>query len=270
MGFLATVFLVPIGAVIASAIAQQSVTFAPSKLAPKLSKISPISNAKQKYGPSGLFEFLKSFVKLAVFTICLALFFHAEIAAIITTPFLEPRISISYLGELFLSFLAIVIAVSAAVGAVDFLFQYFEHRRKLRMTRKEMTDETKESEGDPFIKQERRQRGRDIAMAQTLQEVETADVVITNPTHYAVALRWSRLPGSAPVCVSKGIDEFARAIRERAAEHSVPVHADPPTARALHATTEIGAEIPQDQYRAVATAIRFAETMRQKMRTRGY
>ena len=114
------------------------------------------------------------------------------------------------------------------------------------------------------MKQQRRQKGMEIAASQMMAEVPKADVVIVNPTHYAVALAWSRDPGSAPVCVAKGVDHMARTIRELAHEHGVPVHSDPPAARALHVGTEIGAEIDPAQYRAVAAAIRFADTMRRK------
>lgn len=268
--FLAILFGVPACAVIVSAIAQRSVTFAPSKLVPKLNRISPLSIAKQKFGPSGLFEFFKSFLKLVIYAACLALFIKSQLSQIVVTTGLEAPITTIYLGKLFLGFLAIVIAVSAAIGAVDYVFQYFEHRRKLMMSRKEIQDETKESEGDPYMKHQRQQRGRERAMNHTLKEVETADVVITNPTHYAVALHWSRKKGEAPTCVAKGTDEFARAIRERAMEHSVPIHEDPPTARALHATVEVGQEIPPELYQAVATAVRFAESMRKRARSRAY
>jgi flagellar biosynthetic protein FlhB len=93
-------------------------------------------------------------------------------------------------------------------------------------------------------------------------------VIIVNPTHYAVALRWERKPGKAPICLAKGVDEIAARIREIALENNIPIHSDPPTARALHATTEIGDEIPVDSYRAVAAAVRFAEAMRMKAKGR--
>ena len=108
----------------------------------------------------------------------------------------------------------------------------------------------------------------EISQNQMMPEVPKADVVIVNPTHYAVALKWSRSPGEAPVCVAKGVDEIAHAIRKAASEAGVPIHSDPPTARALHATVEIGAEIPVEQYRAVAAAIRFAQAMRERARGR--
>ena len=134
------------------------------------------------------------------------------------------------------------------------------------MSRKEMTDEAKEQEGDPHVKQQRRQKGYEIAMNQMLADVPDADVVVVNPTHYAVALKWDRLQGGAPICVAKGVDDIAARIRETANENNVPIHRDPPTARALYATVDIGEQILPEHYRAVAASIRFAEKMRAKMR----
>lgn len=268
--FLLVLFGIPVAAVLLSAIAQQSVTFAPEKILPKLNRINPIDVAKQKFGPTGIFEFAKSALKLTVFSICLAIFIYYDLEKIASSAQLEVGISLDYLGDISLRFLSVVIVVSLVIGAGDFLFQLFDHRRKLRMSHKEIRDEVKQNEGDPHTKQQRQQRARDIALDQSLSDVETADVVITNPTHYAIALHWDRTPGSAPKCVAKGVDETARAIRERAMEHGVPIHEDPPTARALHATTNVGEEIPPDLYQAVATAVRFAEAIRQKVRKRGF
>ena len=106
-------------------------------------------------------------------------------------------------------------------------------------------------------------------MNQMLGEVPKADVVVVNPTHYAVALKWSREKGSAPICVAKGVDALAAQIREMAQDAGVPIHSDPPTARAIHATVEIGDEIHPEHYKAIAAAIRFAEAMRKRVRARG-
>jgi flagellar biosynthetic protein FlhB len=134
------------------------------------------------------------------------------------------------------------------------------------MSRKELMDETKDSEGDPVMKQQRRQRAYDIATNRMMADVPKADVVIVNPRHYAVALRWDRTAGGAPVCVAKGVDEVALRIRTVAMEAGVPIRQDPPTARALHASVEIGAEIRPEHYRPVAAAIRFAEAVRKRAR----
>jgi flagellar biosynthesis protein FlhB len=157
--------------------------------------------------------------------------------------------------------------VALVLGVADLLWQRLSFRRRHMMTRKEMTDEHKESEGDPQLKAQRRARAVAIAMNQMLADVPRADVVIVNPTHYAVALKWERGAGRAPVCVAKGVDDVARAIRERAQEAGVPLRSDPPTARALHATVEIGQEVGRAEWRAVAAAIRFAEKVRRKRET---
>ena len=259
-------FAVPAALVLLSFIAQRALVFAPEKLAPKLNRISPIETAKQKFGRAGLFEFLKSFVKLAIYSLVLGLYLWAQLPRMLTTMQLEPQQIGAELADLTLGLLFIVLLVSAVIGIVDALFQHAEHLRKNRMTRKEMTDEMKESEGDPYMKQQRRNRAIELATGQMLADVPEASVVVVNPTHYAVALKWDRGAPGAPVCVAKGVDEIAARIRERAMEHGVPIHSDPPTARALYADVKIGEEIRPEHYQAVAAAIRFAERIRRKAR----
>ncbi|MCG7521707.1 flagellar biosynthesis protein FlhB [Ruegeria sp. Ofav3-42] len=257
-------FALPAAAVLLSLIAQRALVFAPSKLQPKLSRISIPSNAKNKFGRSGLFEFAKSFSKLVIYCTCLGLFLRANLSEILSASAAPARSSVMLMMNLLFRFFFIVIAVALAIGVVDYVWQYAEHMRKNRMSRKEIQDETKDAEGDPHVKQQRRQRAQEIATNQMMTDVPQADVVIVNPTHFAVALKWSRTAGSAPVCVAKGVDEVAAAIRETAGQAGVPIHSDPPTARALHATVEIGQEISEEHYRPVAAAIRFAEAMRKR------
>ena len=257
-------FLVPALASILSVVAQRSFVAAPSKLKPKANRISLISNAKNKFGRSGLFEFSKSFGKLLIFSVVLGIFLLARTDEVIGTLYLDPISIAATMARMSLSFLFIVLAIALGIGVVDFMWQSAEHIRKHRMSRKELTDEGKQTEGDPHIKQQRRQRAYEIAMNQMLADVPSADVIIVNPTHYAVALKWSRDKGSAPVCVAMGVDEIAARIREIANESAVPIHRDPPTARAIHATVGIGQEVRPEHYRAVAAAIRFAEAMVQK------
>ena len=165
--------------------------------------------------------------------------------------------------------LTITCLIAVTIAGVDLVWQRFDHARRLRMSYQDLREEARQSEGDPHMKAQRRSRAEAIATNRMLLDVPKADVVIVNPTHYAVALKWSRAKGSAPVCVAKGEDEVALRIREVAATAGVPVHSDPPTARALHATVEIGREIAPEHYRAVAAAIRFADRMRQAARARG-
>ena len=262
-------FLLPIAAIFALLIAFRGLVFAPEKLKPKLSRISPISNAKQKFGLSGLFEFAKNTVKLVIYATVLWLFLAARLPRLMATMQQSPGQVVAEMMRLIVEFLAIVVVIMAVIGTIDFFWQRFDHLRRQRMSHQEMREEFKQAEGDPYMKQARRQRAQEIAKNKMLADVPRADVIIVNPTHFAVALKWDRKSPSAPVCVAKGVDQVALKIRELATEAGVPIHSDPPTARALHARVEIGQEIAPEHYAPVAAAIRFAEAMRQKARARG-
>lgn len=266
---LALVFLLPGAAVIAAVVAQRGLVVAPARLEPKLSRISLLAGAKRRFGREGLFDFGKSTLKLLLIAAVLGQFLVAGADRILAGMSLAPAQVVLLLGRVTIEFLALVLVVQLAVGAVDLLWQKAEHLRRNRMTRKEMTDEMKNSEGDPHLKAHRRQKAMDIAQNRMLADVAKADVVVVNPTHYAVALRWDRKRRGAPVCVAKGVDEIAARIRERAAEAGVPLHHDPPTARALFAAVGLGEEVQPEHYRPVAAAIRFADGLRARVRARG-
>ena len=256
--------LIPGLAVILSAVAQNAFVVSPDKIVPKLSRISLLENAKNKFGRNGLFEFAKSASKLLIFSFLVGTYLLLRREEILGSVLLPPAAVGRMLGELATEFVLIVLVIAVVIGAIDFFWQFFEHRRRNMMSRKELTDEAKTSEGDPHLKQERRQRGYAIATNRMLQDVPDANVVIVNPTHYAVALRWDKLLDPAPVCVAKGVDDVARRIREAASEAGVPIRSDPPTARAIYATVEIGQEIEPQHYKAVAAAIKFAEDIRKR------
>ncbi|MEL7091372.1 MAG: flagellar type III secretion system protein FlhB [Pseudomonadota bacterium] len=262
------VFGMPALAVLLAIVAQRAFVVAPSKLQPKMSRISLLQNAKQKFGRSGFFEFFKSFAKLSIFSVCLGLFLYFRLPEMIAVVRTEPNGVVLLLAELCVAFLFVVVIVSFVIGAIDAVFQHQEHIRKNRMSRKEIMDETKNTEGDPYLKQERQSRAQAIAARQMMTEVPNADVVIVNPTHYAIALKWERGAGTAPKCVAKGVDSLALQIRKVAMEAGVPIQHDPPTARALHAVMDLGDEVQPEHYRAVAAAIRFADDMRRKARSR--
>lgn len=266
---LAPLVILPAGGVIASLVAQRAVTVAPKKLMPKMSRISPIAQAKQKYGPNGIADFLRTAVKMACVGAILWLVIGAEVPRIATLPLLGAGAIGLTIGELTVRFLLALAGVSVAIAAADYLWQRHSHAKKLRMSHEELKREMKEAEGDPHMKQQRRERATAIAMNQMMAEVPKATVVVVNPVHFAVALKWDRTPGTAPVCVAKGQDAIALRIRALAEEAGVPVLPDPPLARALHAALDIGDEIPPDQYRAVAAAVHFADEMRAKARKRG-
>lgn len=266
MGAVLPVFALPGLIVLAAIAAQRGLVFAPQKLAPRLSRISPFSTARQKFGPEGLVEFGKSVLRMAAIAALMVWQLSRSTDDLVVSLQLGPPQIAALMIRLLAGFLLAVTLVTALLGAADLLWQHLRHRRRNRMSRQEVQDEAKDSEGDPHMRSQRRRRGQEIATNRMLMDVARADVVIVNPTHYAVALRWKRGDRHAPVCVAKGVDEVAARIRERAALAGVPLHSDPPTARALHATVKLGQPIRPEHYRAVAAAIRFAEKMRRRRR----
>ncbi|HRO10633.1 flagellar biosynthesis protein FlhB [Amaricoccus sp.] len=265
---LAPVFLLPIAAVLVSLFAQQAIVFSGEKIVPKLDRISPLAGAKRKFGAAGLVEFAKAATKLAAVATALFVYLSRDLDRMIGAATAEARVIGAMLAESLGVLLTVATIIAVAIGAVDFVWQRFEHARRLRMSYQDLREETKQSEGDPHMKAQRRSRAEAIATNRMLLDVPKADVVIVNPTHFAVALKWSRAKGTAPVCVAKGEGEVALRIREVAETAGIPLHSDPPTARALFATVEIGREIAPEHYRAVAAAIRFAERMRRAARAR--
>ncbi len=262
------IFLLPALGVLISLIGQRAIVVAPNRLTPQLSRLSLLANAKQKFGRSGWVEFFKSFVKMVLIGTILVWFLMWHISDLIALIGLTPGQIVIALGWLLIRFMALVLVISLVIGVIDYLWQSFEHLRKHRMSRQELVEENKQSEGDPHLKSARRAKAQAVAMNQMLQDIPQANVVIVNPTHYAVALKWTMGDRVPPICVAKGIDAVAKRIREVAMENGVPIRHDPPTARVLHASIEIGQPIDRAQYEAVAAAIRFADDMRKRARER--
>lgn len=255
---------IPALVILTGLIVQRGIVFVPSKLAIDVSRINPVKNAGQKFGKSALVTFAISTAKAVAVGAGGWFLFKSML------PYLSGRQGlngwVAGLEAVLTRVALLAFSVSVIFAIADLGWKHFDFRRRNRMSMKEMKDEMKDSEGDPHMKSARRQKSMEIVMSSMLADVEKADVVIVNPTHYAVALEWKRGSGRAPVCVAKGVDAVALRIRERAREHAVPIWSDPPSARALHATVGIGAEIDPDHFAAVAAAIRFAETIRAKAR----
>ncbi|MFD1883732.1 EscU/YscU/HrcU family type III secretion system export apparatus switch protein [Paracoccus pacificus] len=260
------VMAVPATLVLAGLVAQRSIVFSPQKLAPDFSRINPVKNAAQKFGKSGLVTFLMSLARVSLVAAGGWYLFASLLDRLAATVFTGGPQWVQGLGDMLWQVIMLGAGIAAGFAVLDLLWKHHEHRQRNRMTRKEMEDEHKDSEGDPHMKAARRQKAIDLALNSMLKDVETADVVMVNPTHYAVALKWNRGSGRAPICVAKGTDAVAARIRARAAEARVPLWPDPPATRALYATVDIGQEIPADHFAAVAAAIRFAQKMRDKAR----
>lgn len=236
---------------------QNGWVFTTEPIKPKLNKINPINGAKKYIQLKTYVEFLKNFLKLAVV---------AAVGVILVTPYfgrldLLPSLSTSdHLDEvllLILRILAGVLAILFAIMVFDIFFQRMQHKQQLRMTKQEVKEEFKNQEGDPQIKARLRQIRAERARTRMMQAVPEADVVITNPTHFACALSYKPDTMEAPILVAKGQDLVAKRIRDLAGEHDIPIVENPPLARALFAGCELEQQIPEENYKAVAEVISY-------------
>jgi flagellar biosynthetic protein FlhB len=174
---------------------------------------------------------------------------------------LDPAALLPFTARLALKIMGAVVAMLAVVAAADYLFQYRQWYERQKMTLREVKEEYKQSEGDPTIKGKLKQLRQQRMRKRMIAAVPKASVVITNPTHFAVALQYER-GMAAPVCVAKGVDALALKIREVAGEHRIPIVENPPLARALHATVEVDQMIPPEHYKAVAEVIGYVMRLR--------
>lgn len=257
-----TFVAVAITLVIVALIAQQAITFAPTKLKPDLNKLNPVKNAGKKFGPEALLDFLKSLIKVCLFATVGILVLRAALPDMLASMGAPPALLAVEMRSLLSRVLFGALILSAFAAAIDVPLKWSQHRKKLRMSRQEMVDEAKEIDGNPEQKRARQEQARAIAQNRQLEDVPSADVVIVNPEHYAVALKWARDAGEVPRCVAKGVDHLALRIRQKAEDAEVPVYRNVATARSLYATVEVGEEIRREHYEAVAAAIRFADKLR--------
>ena len=225
-------------------------------LKPDLSRLSPAAGLRRLVGTDAAIEAVKALARLAAMGGALWWALRDRLPALIAAPAQDPRHLPAAAATLTGRVLFAVLVVQAAVTVLDVLWMRLRHARGLRMSREELREEQKESEGDPKIKARIRQIRFQRARRRMLAAVPKATVVVTNPTHYAVALAYDRMRGAAPRIVAKGVDSMAARIRDTALAHGVPLVANPPLARALH-RLELDAEIPPEHYKAVAELIAY-------------
>ncbi len=252
----------PIAAVIAllgvaASLAQVGFVFSGKGIQPQFSKLNPLTGIKRLFSARGLWELVKSLVKMTVITLFavtdILRLWHTVVGA---GPVAMGPI-IAYAGSTFLGFVRTLAAIGFVFGLADYAFQRRRMGKDLMMTKHEVKEENRQQEGDPRAKGAIRRRQRSMSRLRMLAEVARADVVVTNPTHYAVALRYDRSTQSAPRVVAKGADDVAARIRAAAAEHGVPVVEDPPLARAVFGACDVEDEIPEALYMAVARLLAF-------------
>jgi flagellar biosynthetic protein FlhB len=242
---------------------QHRLVWSAESLSPKFSKISPAAGAKRLFSKQALMNFVKGLLKLMVVGVALFSLLWPQRDRLESLMTIDPMAMLLLTHDYSLQLLGTVVAIMAIIAAGDFLFQYHSWYERQKMSLREIKDEHKDTDGDPKIKAKIRQLRFNRARKRMMQAVPTATVVITNPTHYAVALRYER-GMEAPICVAKGMDAIALKIREVAGKHDVPIIENPPLARVLHATVEVDQEIPAEHYKAVAEVIGYVMRLTRK------
>jgi flagellar biosynthetic protein FlhB len=227
-------------------------SFSTKAMAFKIDKLNPVKGLGRIFSVKGLMELAKTLAKFLLVAVASAAILGAWVEEIMALGGEPVERALTHAGTICLWAFLLISAVLVLVALVDVPFQLWQHNKQLKMTFKEVKDEHKETEGSPEVKGRIRAVQREMAQRRMMQEVPTADVVITNPTHYAVALRYDQQGAGAPKVVAKGTDLIALQIRRIAEANGVPVVAAPPLSRALHALTELDQEIPAELYVAVA------------------
>jgi len=257
-GELALLLLAPVLILLAAALIANRLQHPPvlslDPIMPKLSAINPLSGLKNLFSMTALVDLMKSLVKFAVIGGAGLAVIWPERLRLETAGAMEPGDVALLARTLVLKLMIAVLSVLAVLAVLDFVWSWWKHRDGLKMSKQELKDEHKDSEGDPKIKAKIRSIRLERAQKRMMAQVPLASVVVTNPTHYAVALQYN--PGmTAPKLVAKGVDNMAKRIREVAEEHGVPIVENPPVARAIHANVELEQEIPPAMYKAVAEII---------------
>lgn len=233
------------------------ISFSAEAMAPKLSKMSPIAGFKRMFGVKALVELIKSLLKFFVVFIVAFLLLTSLFDQILGLSLEAIPINFEHATDMLLwMFLALALSIGI-IAAIDAPYQTWEHNRQLKMTKQEIKDEFKNSEGSPEIKGRIRRVQYEMSQRRMMQDVPDSDVVITNPTHYSIALKYDGSSGGAPQLVAKGIDEMAMHIRTIAKEHKVEIIQSPALARSLYYTAEVNEDIPEELFAAVAQVLAF-------------
>lgn len=246
-----------VAAAIAAPLVQHGLIFTTEKMKPSLNKISPLSGLKKMFSLRSVTELIKGLLKIAMVAAVTVAVIMPATKHLQHIPSMPLPVVLDLLFWLGLKIFAGVVIILTALAIFDYMYQTFEHRKKLRMSRQEVKDEQKQSEGDPHVKARLRAIRMERSRQRMMAAVPTADVVITNPTHFAVALAYDQDMMAAPKVVAKGVDAVAFRIRETAEEHEIPVFENPPLARGIYATAEIDEFIRPEHFKAVAEIIAF-------------
>ena len=245
--------------------AQSGLIFSAEKMKPSWKKISPLEGFKRIFGPDGLMNFVKTFIKLlAVVAVCWMVL-RPHLRELENMAAMSPASILPFTRDLAVWLMASTLAFLAVTSGADYLWQRMRFAKRMRMSREELKEDYKQSEGDPHVKARLKQIRMQRSRKRMMQNVPGATVIVTNPTHYSVALRYEPDKGdAAPVCVAKGVDNLALRIREVAREHKVPIVENVPLARALYASVDVDETIPREHFEAAAQVIGFVFQKRRR------
>ena len=238
-------------------VAQVGFLFTTKPLTPNFGRCNPLKGVANLFNARSAVRLGMSLSKVLVITLVAVVLIQIDLPEILYLGQLTPRQGMPFIGSLIFAFCLKLTAILLLLASIDFAFQRFQRTRELRMTKQEVKEEMKSMEGDPMIKQRRAQVARQLAMQRLSQDVPTADVIVTNPTHYAIALKYDSSEMRAPKVVAKGADFMAMRIRQIANMHDIPIVERKPLARALFAAVEVGQEIPSEHYAAVAEILAY-------------
>jgi len=265
----AIVLLAPIGILVIAAIGasmmQSGLLISTEPLKPKLEKISPMAGAKRIFSSRSVVEFLKGLAKIAIVGAVGTMLVAPSLQDIDLLVMSDVITTMDRTYTLTVRLLIGVVAVVTVIAILDYLFQRFKFLKEMRMSRQELKEEFKQSEGDPHVKGKLKQIRQERARRRMMARVPEATVVIANPTHFAIALKYELHKMTAPLVVAKGADSLALRIREVAEANGIPVVENKPLAQALYATVEIDEEIPQEHYKAVAEVVSFVFRLKGKL-----
>lgn len=243
---------------------QVGLYFNPKLLKPKFSKLNPLKGLKNLFSLRSVIELLKALFKIGVITLVAYLVVRGQLDSFYTYPFISLNEAIASIGQLIFT-LGLTISISLlALGIADYIYQKYEFEKSIKMSKQEVKQEWKDIEGDPQIINKRKQRMRQMAMNRMIQAVPQADVIITNPTHIAVAIQYDIEEMEAPLVLAIGEDNIAQKIRQLAEEHRIEIVENKPLARALYETAEVGQTIPVELYQAVAEVLAFVYRLQKR------
>ena len=254
--------LMALGGIVGN-LAQHRMVFSWKSLEPKLNKVSPLAGLKRLFSPESLANFVKGLLKVAVLGTVMTMVLWPERDRLDALVTIDIARTLSVARSLALRMLGFMLALMFLIAAADYFWARFRYMHRQRMSLQEVKDEHKQTEGDPQIKGRIRSLRMQRARQRMMQKVPDATVVVTNPTHYAVALKYDDST-PAPICVAKGVDEVALRIREMAKASDVPVVENPPLARALYASVDLDEAIPEQHYKAVAQVVGYVMNLKKK------